>query len=555
VQAATRLRRHFVSPLSAAFVHPSLILGVYILIGCWNLRQPGLEYDEVLFANAALGHLDESFIAYELDLGGIRVPLMLMTYIGALKAYIYGPIFELFPTTPLTVRLPVIIIGMITLVVTYRLLIRLVDRRVALSVCWLLATDPSFVFHTRIDFGPTVLMMFLKMTSLLAFVHFVKSGGIVWLALGSFLVGLGVFDKANFLWYIVGLVTATLVVWRKGVSRYLTVRSLVVCGFFMFLGSFPFIYYNLATNGRTFQERVLLPQDIVGSAKARTGLLTESLSGSGVYKFVNGRKPSGFVEALTSVWPATITPWVLACTVVFSCVARGTLRSKPADQLGVFFTLLFLAIVVQIYLTRLAVGWHHFMMLWPFHQIALCIFLLRSGSTRCSVVIGSADSIRSKIGRKLPVIALVSMTASNLVVDSIYLRSFSTEGGRGFFSDAIYELAEYAMETQGRRFLLMDWGFNTQLLLLSRGSIEKDEIFWRLETSDGDDMIMERLYKRAIQPNTFLVFHATPFIVHDRPRELFDKMLRRFALQTEIVKVFFHKRGDPVYLLVKVTAS
>src|SRR4030095_12568491 len=253
VQAATRLIGHCVSPLSAAFVHPSLILGVFILIGCWNLRQPGLEYDEVLFANAALGHLDESFIAYELDLGVIRVSLMLMTYIGALKAYIYGPIFELFPTTPLTVRLPVIIIGMITLVVTYCLLIRLVDRRVALSVCWLLATDPSFVFHTRIDFGPTVLMMFLKMTSLLAFVNFVKSGWIFWLALGSFLLGLGVLDKANFLWYVVGLVVATLVVWRKEVPTYLTARCLVVCGLFVFLGGLPFIYYNLATSGKTFK--------------------------------------------------------------------------------------------------------------------------------------------------------------------------------------------------------------------------------------------------------------------------------------------------------------
>jgi hypothetical protein len=42
----------------------------------WCLRQPGLQYDEELFANAAMGNVDESFIAYELELGGLRVPLM-----------------------------------------------------------------------------------------------------------------------------------------------------------------------------------------------------------------------------------------------------------------------------------------------------------------------------------------------------------------------------------------------------------------------------------------------------------------------------------------------
>jgi hypothetical protein len=74
------------SPIvSPTWVHILLLLTVYFLISCWSLSLPGLEYDEVLFANAALGHLDESFIAYELKLGTLRLPLMLMNYIGALS--------------------------------------------------------------------------------------------------------------------------------------------------------------------------------------------------------------------------------------------------------------------------------------------------------------------------------------------------------------------------------------------------------------------------------------------------------------------------------------
>jgi 4-amino-4-deoxy-L-arabinose transferase-like glycosyltransferase len=541
--------RESASAICAARVHVSGILVLYLLISCWSLREPGLEYDEVLFANAALGNIDKSFVAFELDAGGLRVPLMLMTYIGALKAYIYALILALFPVSPITVRLPVIIIGMITLVVTYCLLIRLVERRVALSVAWILATDPSFVFHTRIDFGPTVLMMFLKMSSLLAVVSFVTTGRTSWLALGSFLLGLGVFDKANFLWYVAGLLVATLVVWRKQAPTYLTASHLAVCGFFMVLGALPLVYYNLATGGKTFQARILLPENFQESMKTRTGVLIETLAGSGVYKYVNGLKPSSGIEALTSVWPSSITPWLILGALLLFCVRRWSRPIKLADPLAAFFALLCVLIVVQIYLTGLPVGWHHFMIVSPFHHIALCIFLF--GSKDCCSQLNSTAPKGAKSRKNVPAIVLVTMMiASNLIVDAIYLKSFSFEGGRGFFSDAIYELAEYARQNRDRHFLLMDWGFSTQLLLLSRGSVNKEELFAQLETNDSDELL-KGLYERAVQPHNLFVFHVSPYIVYKKPQELFEKMLKRFGLRSEIVKVFLHKRGDPVFFVVR----
>jgi hypothetical protein len=91
--------------------------------------------------------------------------------------------------------------------------------------------------------------MFLKTTSLLAFIKFCKTRQSSFLALGSFLIGLGVFDKANFLWYVVGLLFASLLVWHKQLPKYVTVHNFLVCSFFLILGSLPFIYYNIATGG------------------------------------------------------------------------------------------------------------------------------------------------------------------------------------------------------------------------------------------------------------------------------------------------------------------
>ena len=79
---------------------------------------------------------------------------------------------------------------MITLLATYSLLMYHCSQNFALAVVSILATDPSYVFHTRVDFGPTALMMFLKMTSILALSSFFARGNLAYLAVDSFLLGL-----------------------------------------------------------------------------------------------------------------------------------------------------------------------------------------------------------------------------------------------------------------------------------------------------------------------------------------------------------------------------
>lgn len=527
------------------------ILIPYFVISCWALRLPGLQYDEVLFANAALGHLDESFIAHEIKLGDWRVPLMLMTYLGALKAYLYAPLFHLFPISPLTVRLPVIIIGAATLILTCILVSRLAGWRIAAASALLMATDPSYIFHTRIDFGPTALMMFLKMASLLAFVTFVKTRRLFAFGLGSVLLGLGIFDKANFLWYAVSAPAAALIVWPKDSFRKVTPGHWVIgCGFAA-LSCSPFIYYNLATEGETFRGPILLPENFLAALKTRTGLLFEALGGSGVYRFVNGLNPSDMIEALTPSLTNTVTPCVAIAALVVACAARMRRQQVVRNPMTLFFSLLWLLIAAAIYLTHRPVGWHHYMMLWPFHYIALCLLLFRNDDSHTP---GAPRPASGRAKGRLPATAVLSlMIASNLLVDASYLRALSREGGRGFFSDAIYELAEHALQQQDKRLIIMDWGFSTQLLLLSRGRIDKEEIFWELINGGPEEQALNRLHERAKDPSALFLFHAPDSTVYQNPRLLFQKMLERYQLKAETVRVFLHRRGDPVYVLLRVT--
>src|SRR5436190_21546306 len=129
----------------------AVLCGIYLLFSCLHLKRPGLQYDEVLFANASLGNLDHSYVIYEWKIGCIHLPLMLMPYIGALKEYFYAPIFRFFSPSPIAVRLPVVIIGLITLIITYRLAYRILAERTAFIATALLAFDPSYIFHIRLD--------------------------------------------------------------------------------------------------------------------------------------------------------------------------------------------------------------------------------------------------------------------------------------------------------------------------------------------------------------------------------------------------------------------
>jgi hypothetical protein len=65
---------------------------VFIVMATYRINLPGLYMDEVDFVNAARGAPDNTMIHMRLG----RVPLFIMPYLGALKAWLYVPVFRFF---------------------------------------------------------------------------------------------------------------------------------------------------------------------------------------------------------------------------------------------------------------------------------------------------------------------------------------------------------------------------------------------------------------------------------------------------------------------------
>ncbi len=94
-----------------SFLLTLFCLGIFVFISTFNIQTPGLYYDEALFVNAASGGVTDLFV-YKRFAG---IPTMLMPYIGALKSWLYFPIFTLFGIDIVTIRLPAILLGALAL--------------------------------------------------------------------------------------------------------------------------------------------------------------------------------------------------------------------------------------------------------------------------------------------------------------------------------------------------------------------------------------------------------------------------------------------------------
>ena len=174
------------------------------------IALPGLDYDELLFVNAATGGESPSFIYRRL----FGVPVLLMNYIGALKAYLFAPIFALLGVSAATIRWPAIVISLGSIALTYALARLTLRPAAAATAAGLLALDPVFVLLTKVDYGPIVLMMLLKLIAVYCLYRSLATGSpsLLWGTAAACMLGL--FDKLNFIWFVLALVLTTLLLFR-----------------------------------------------------------------------------------------------------------------------------------------------------------------------------------------------------------------------------------------------------------------------------------------------------------------------------------------------------
>lgn len=569
------------------FLVPILVYGS---LGLYQLRLPGLAYDEVFFGPAALGRTQDfltplaaepldsatrysplAFSTFSLSFGETSVPIMLMPYWGALKAWLLAPWFAWCGVSVELIRLIAIAIGALSLVCFLGVLRSCCSPLSALLAGLFVATDPSYLFYTRHDFGGAGLSMFLMLASLGCLIRWQATRRLRYWAAAFGLWGLGLYHRLDFLAFLGAVGGCGLWCMRPILREWLGWKTFSIAILAFSLGVSPLLLFGwqrpaIAASPLSLATPASGTSELLAVARLKGYVLATVLNGTALYDFFSDRSgvsvgrvttPDGEKQVgvfspeqplrLASLVSGTLTLYVL---VLIVCLV-GCVAPAPAVRTLSVFVLLFVAC---LFLVRGALRGHHFVVLIPAVGAVLAI----AGQH-------IFQSLRHPWGRAGLLVLGLGCLGSNLALDMRYHQLLSRTGGRGIWSEAIYELTDYLQQQCAhQRCLLGDWGLGTQVVTLTGGQLTVEEMFWPY--LNAEPHVHQRQNNRPSPPPNPLiqlvrtdrpvfVFYTDRYVNFSRPKQLLYQAARQAGLTIVFEQVFAERDGTPVIEVVSLRAE
>ena len=522
------------------------ILGacLFVLLSFYRIELPGLNYDELIFANAAQGAPDNTFIFGRLG----SVPLLVSPYVGALKAWLYMPVFFFFGVSALTIRLPVILLAAVTLLIFYRAMrINLGAGWAAIAV-WIMALDPANLFPSRLDSGPTVLMHLFQAAVLALWFSYCDKPQLWKPVFICLFFVLGCFDKFNFVWLASAFIIGVFVcypdvgkdLWFSlpRVIRWITIIVVVVA---------PVIMLSLVWPYRHLLPALTHPM----SFRANWNALLSTLSGAAEASLIFESR-AGIIRVLPG-W-LIVADGLLALACLFLPISNPQARENRKS--GMFCLILGFLIFVQIVVTPLGGGPshpHHYSMIFPFPLLAFAFL---------------AKSLHLQFGVKRPraAAALLGLSAIcfflvNVHNTFVYLSHFRNKNAhyRPQWSPEIYSLSSYIHEhgSEWQRIINIDWGLHNQIHAfapeqLRRRVLEFTSIFRRLDKKPQEDQNAVLRFVFPKGQSLVITFAASKEFYPEARRNFLAALANHPELKSRLLKEFWF-RGEKIYELYEVS--
>ena len=191
-----------------------IILITYLCIAGYQLNLPGLHYDEAkeagLLALQIVNH-EQVTTFRNIGIGNNNFPLMVQDYIGALHVYFTIPFIAIIGPTALGIRLPSILLGVITLIVNFGFIRKISTQKIALLSTTLLAIHPSFVFWSRQGtLVASITLIFMLALLWICYCWYTNGKWTSALLIGLF-AGLGIYSKFVFIWILGAILGITII--------------------------------------------------------------------------------------------------------------------------------------------------------------------------------------------------------------------------------------------------------------------------------------------------------------------------------------------------------
>lgn len=400
-------------------------------------------------------------------------PLMVQDYIGALNVYLAWVAFGLFGVSVESLRGMTVLTGMITLGMAFGAARCLAGWRVGGLTALLLAVHPAFVFWTRQGVYVTSYALTLALAALWLLVRWWRGGRSWNLLLAAFLMGVGVWGKLLFVWFIGGVLGAWVILnvphlyrWLRGrealregaKSPFMSFAGAALCAL---LGLSPLIAYNLRSGGTlenifiNFDESYYGVDNSAVGANFRERLRQAPLVfGGGHLRELGGQFSNPLARA-----------WLIGSGA--ACLLAGGLRREKRGVYW-FMPLLVMLMVAQSSFTSTALWFTHFALILPFMVMLGAVGVLALGDVLA----------RARGAHYITPLLVMLFFTFDLLNLYRYHDVLRQTGGINTHSAAIYALVEELDRLPPHSpVAALDWGIAPSVEMLTKGRITPNEVF------------------------------------------------------------------------------
>jgi hypothetical protein len=528
------------SPKAIRCATPLISSLLFILMGFAFIPQAGIHNDEALFSSGIYQQLG---IAHGIKIFGHRIPVMLMSYLGCLKSWIYAPIFRFWKPSTFSLRVPVILAAATTIWLFWSLLCRIAGYRAATAGSALLASDTLFLMTSCFDWGPVVLQHLLLVSGALCLVRFHQERTPRFLAAGFFLFGLALWDKALFAWILSGMVVAAVLALSHELWKSLNLRNLFISATAFCLGAAPLIFYNVFFPLETFRSNAAFDSS---DAPGKNRMLLSTFSGTALFGFIprsdaagHPRDPHGMIENisirisdLTAGQPAGFFGYALLVAALLFPLLWRTPARKP---MAFAFIAMAVAWIEMLYAKGAGGSVHHAILLWPFPALFV------------SVAFAEASRRIGPIGMPLLAAVLVYLVGANLLVTNEYFARLVRNGGGETWTDAIYPLSDSLRRVKARTIYINDWGILDVLRMLNRGRLPLRVGSHPLSKPQLDAEDRRMVWKSISEPESIFVGHTDAAEQFGGVNAKLRALAEEAGYRREMVAEIADRNGRPIF--------
>lgn len=536
-----------------------VLILIFLILEISFIKLPGIYCDEAdvgVFALQINNCLTQSYSEEKptnnifVDFFTKRIPYLCQSHLlirgfhGALDSYILAVVFSLFSVGVVSMRLLAIFLGAATILATYFFTKEFFNKNYALLATFLLVISPGFIMGTKTGMDKGTILLTIYMTVLFCFLKWYRLKKDIYFYLAMFLLGLGMWTRIWFFWFVFGLFV-TAIIFNNDIKQRFEInriskflKYIVLGGIFFCLGCSIFIYNELMFNFSTVKYVLACfrsPSLNIGTHNNLQYFHNFSTVISHFQNILTGAFYFG-IELLENdgKFINMLCPWAFLISVIYLLIFSTLRKDFPYRKNILFLLTLFIGMLILTPISHSLLPWYHFYFFYPLVQLIISVAIVNS----------------IKYFRKLTIVMIVILAFSFVfIIKEIngvrgYFYYLKRTGGKLYLSPVIYDLTKYLIKEKTSNVVAVSWGLQNVIDVASGGKIQTQEAW---PTLDWEPYLCKE--------NNLFVYFPKEISPNLNNVELLFETAVRLKINLVEKKRFYDKSGRIIYVVMEITKA